>query len=80
MTQILERIERVADHLIVVGQRDRVSGAHASDAALWAIARAFDRDNEPEGPELIGRDVDVDLLGQMRHMYVAGRDPELVSA
>ena len=74
-TSAAHRIDRVMDHLTVVGERDKVSGRHASDSALWAIARGYDRAECPGEGELVSRDVDVDLLGDMRMAYEVGRDP-----
>ncbi len=73
MTAQAERIERVKDHLWRVGRRDAETGKTASDCALWAMARAYDRDNST-GRELIDRDTDFDLLDAFRDAYRAGRD------
>ena len=75
MTAARIRIDNVLVHLRTVGARDKHTGWMASDSALWAISRAYDRDNST-GPELIGRDVDGDLLRQMRAAYLAGRGPQ----
>jgi len=71
MSAIKERLAAVLDHLEGVGRYDKQHDKDASDCALWAIARAWDRDMHP-GPELISRDVDEGLLGMMRQAYMAG--------
>lgn len=73
--ELTARIDRALAHLRQIGERDKHNDRWASDSALWAIARAYDRDNS-DGPELIGRDVDTDLLQRMRAAYLAGRGSE----
>lgn len=72
------RIDRVLNHLQAVGERDKHDDRWASDSALWAMARAYDRANS-DGPELIGPDVDEDLRARMRAAYLTGRGPQHLS-
>jgi hypothetical protein len=69
------RIDRALEHLRAVGEHDKRNDRWASDSALWALARAYDRANS-DGPELIGPDVDEDLLARMRAAYLTGRGPQ----
>jgi hypothetical protein len=79
MSTTKDRLTWVLDHLGHVGKRDKDDDKQASDAALWAIARAYDRAT-CAGPELFGGAVDDDLLGQMRQAYAAGRGQLVATA
>lgn len=75
--ELLDRVERVKDHLWRIGRQDADAGEHASDCGLWAMARAYDGVLFPKAyGALFGADgagVDLDLMEQLRAAYESGR-------